>query len=333
MCKVSVVTSVYNCEKYIAETIESVINQSFEDWEFIIINDCSKDKSGEIIKRFDDKRIRFIDNQSNQGQCNNLNRGISMARGQYIARLDHDDICYPDRFIKQVEYMDAHPEIVLCGSWMDFWENGRISKRECPKIKGADELGFSLAFGVYCTPHSSYMIRKSAMIDNNIWYGDYLYAEDYDLLLKLIKVGKIDYIPESLIIYRIFQEQCTQVYSQQLINAEKDKVRCAFLNKEKFDEKEILQKGVTRQLCTLKDYKRFLKAFTLYADYCGVSCQEQELTRNECLRMVYHEVCMLQQYNISMLISYLISPLSNSNWLLSSNGLKFIIKCIIHYHH
>lgn len=333
MCKVSVVTSVYNCEKYIAETIESVINQTFKDWEFIIINDCSKDRSAEIIKSFNDKRIRFIDNESNQGQCKNLNMGISMARGEYIARLDHDDICYPDRFKKQMEYLDKHPEVVLCGSWMDFWENGKISKKVCPAIRGADELGFSLCFGNYCTPHSSFMIRKSAMIDNNIWYGDYLYAEDYDLLLKLVQVGEINYIPESLIIYRIFSEQSTQTYSNTLMRGEENEIRCSYLDKIDFVYKNILKKAVMRQLKTRKDYKQFSDGITAYMNYCGLYLSKKELKCNECLKIVFLDMCRRQKCNFSLLISYIMSPFRNNSWLFTWNGIAFIIKCIIHYNH
>ena len=106
MCKISVVTSVYNCEKYIKETIQSVIDQTYTDWEYIIIDDCSRDNSAKIIQSIQDDRIRFIKNETNQGQCANLNKGIKLARGEYIARLDHDDICYPDRFVKQLKYME-----------------------------------------------------------------------------------------------------------------------------------------------------------------------------------------------------------------------------------
>lgn len=333
MCKVSVVTSVYNCENYIAETIESVINQTFEDWEFIIINDCSKDKSAEIIKSFNDKRIRFIDNESNQGQCKNLNMGISMARGEYIARLDHDDICYPDRFKKQIEYLDTHPEVVLCGSWTDYWENGEIIKKECPPIKGADELSFSLCFRNYGVPHSSFMIRKSVMINNNIWYGDYLYAEDYDLLFKLLQVGKISYIPEALVIYRVFPEQCTQTYSEKLILGEEEEIRCSYLNRIDFTDKEILKKAVKCQLKTRKDYKQFSDGLISYMNYYGLHLSKQELKNNECLKLVFLDMCFRQKKNFALLVSYITSPFKNNSWLFTLDGIVFIIKCIIHYNH
>lgn len=333
MCKVSVVTSVYNCEEYIAETIQSVINQTFTDWEFIIINDCSKDKSAEIIKSFKDDRIRFYDNDSNQGQCKNLNKGILLAKGEYIARLDHDDICYPDRLKEQVEYMDKHPEVVLCGSWLDTWENGVVSKKECPEVKGFDELAFSLYFGSYYLPHSSFMIRKKAMIDNNIWYGDYLYAEDYDLLHKMLKVGKIAFIPKSLIIYRIFPEQATQTYSKELIGNERDEIRCSNIDETDFQYKDILKRALLRNLRTWKDYQQFSKGFLAFTQYCGLNYNKRELRESECLKTVFYDMCIIQQYSWGMLINYVTSPFKRTNWLFSRQGIEFAIKCMIHYHH
>ncbi|MBQ3799225.1 MAG: glycosyltransferase family 2 protein, partial [Treponema sp.] len=132
MPKISVVTSVYNCERFVGETIQSVINQTFTDWEYILIDDCSKDRSAEIIQSFADKdpRIRLIRNEQNQGQCRNLNHGIQLAKGEYIARLDHDDLCYPERFQKQLDYMEAHKETVLCGCRMDMWQDGIVKPGE-----------------------------------------------------------------------------------------------------------------------------------------------------------------------------------------------------------
>lgn len=333
MCQISVVTSVYNCEEYIGETIQSVIDQTFTDWEFIIINDCSKDKSADIIRSFHDDRIRFVDNKVNRGQCANLNWGISQARGKYIARLDHDDICYPERFQKQFDYMENHPDVVLCGSWLDFWQDGQIIEKECPKIVGSKELMFSLGFANYCLAHSSFMIKKSALIDNNVWYGQWQYAEDYDLLLKMLKVGKIDYIHEQLITYRIFPEQFTQTCSGELIQNEEDELRTVYFNSLNLGGKEILQKAALRGMRTMKEYKQFNSAIIQYAGYCGLHCSRQELADNECFKTVYHDVCMKQQYNCVMLLNYIMSPYENSKWLFTGKGLRFIIKCLIHYHH
>lgn len=332
MCKISVVTSVYNCEEYIKETIQSVIDQTFVDWEFIIINDCSKDKSADIIKSFHDKRIRFFDNETNRGQCDSLNFGISQAKGKYIARLDHDDICYPDRFQKQYDYMESHPDVVLCGTWCDLLQEGNIIKQKCPEIFGPEEVNFSLVFFNFIA-HSSFMIRRGAMMDNNIWYGKWKYAEDFDLLLKMFSVGKVDYVHESLIAYRVFPEQCSQTSSYELMLGEGDELKYKFLDSLNLECKSILQKAALRKLRTIKDYKEFLNGIVTYADYCKIGSERKSLKENKCFLNVYRDVCISQQYNWALLISYLRSPYKMSHWLLSGDGLRFIIKCLIHYHH
>jgi glycosyltransferase involved in cell wall biosynthesis len=309
-----------------------VIDQTFVDWEFIIINDCSKDKSADIIKSFHDVRIRFFENETNCGQCDSLNFGILQAKGKYIARLDHDDICYPDRFQKQFDYMESHRDVVLCGAWYDLLQEGSIIKQKCPEIMDSEEVKFSLPFFNFMA-HSSFMIRRDAMIDNNIQYGIWKYAEDFDLLLKMFKVGKVDYIHESLIAYRVFSEQCTQTSSYELKFGEKNEIRNRYFNSLNLEHKLILQKAGSRELDTIKDYREFLNGLIIYAKYCKIDSERKSLKENVCFLRVYRDICISQQYNWALLISYLASPYKMSRWLLSGEGLRFIIKCIIHYHH
>lgn len=332
MCKISVVTSVYNCEKYIAETIQSVIDQTFTDWEFIIINDCSKDKSADIIKSFHDNRIRFFDNDTNHGQCDNLNFGILQARGKYIARLDHDDICYPERFQKQFDFMEKHPDVVLCGTWLDSLEEGNIVKEKCPEIIGPEEVKFSLVFFNFIA-HSSFMIRRNVMIDNNILYGTWKYAEDFDLLLKMFRVGKIDYIHESLIAYRIFPDQFSQTNSYELMLGEGDELKYQYFDSLDLEYKSILQKAALRKLRTIEDYREFLYGIIEYANYCQIDSTDIDLKEKECFLNTYHDVCMSQQYCWALLFSYIVSPYKKKRWLLSEQGLRFMIKCLLHYRH
>ncbi len=113
---ISVVMSVYNGDKYLREEIESILNQTFKDFEFIIVNDGSTDKSLEIIKSYNDPRIVIID-QENTGLAKALNNGINIAKGRYIARMDQDDISNPERFEKQIEFLENLSEYVAIGSW------------------------------------------------------------------------------------------------------------------------------------------------------------------------------------------------------------------------
>ena len=116
--KVTVLMPVYNAEKYLIEAIRSILTQSFMDYELLIINDGSTDDSLKIIKSFSDKRIRLVQNERNIGQANSLNKGIKLARGEYIVRMDADDISLSERIKKQVKFMDANPEIGISGTWI-----------------------------------------------------------------------------------------------------------------------------------------------------------------------------------------------------------------------
>ncbi|MBU2018619.1 MAG: glycosyltransferase family 2 protein, partial [Bacteroidetes bacterium] len=111
--------SVYNGDKFLFEAIDSILHQTFTDFEFLIINDGSTDKTEEIILSFNDTRIVYHKNMSNEGLINCLNFGLLIAKGDYIARMDADDIAYPQRFEKQFLFMESNPEVGLLGSWVE----------------------------------------------------------------------------------------------------------------------------------------------------------------------------------------------------------------------
>ena len=115
---VTVLMPVYNGEKYLKEAIESILNQTFKDFEFLIINDGSTDNSVKIIQSFNDLRIRLIHNESNIGLIKTLNKGLKLSNGKYIARMDCDDVSLPKRLSVQINFMEKHPEIGVCGSWV-----------------------------------------------------------------------------------------------------------------------------------------------------------------------------------------------------------------------
>ena len=202
MPKVSVLMPAYNSEKYIAEAIESILNQTFSDFEFIIINDGSTDKTAEIVDGYAqaDKRIKFINNKKNQGLIAVLNQGLDLCRGEYIARMDSDDIAINDRLEKQVAYLDANPHVGAVGGWHEkFGTNVITTLRKYPqnaKILDMLILGTPLS-------HPATTIRASVLRDNNIRYNpDFCHAEDYELWSQIIKVAPIHNLPEKLLKYR-----------------------------------------------------------------------------------------------------------------------------------
>lgn len=201
--KISVLMSAYNSEKYVAEAIESILNQTFKDFEFIIVNDGSTDKTAEIIAQYakSDKRIKFIDNKNNAGIVAALNQGLDFCNGEYVARMDSDDISLPERFAKQLKYMDGHPECGALGAW---------AEKFGPSVKRNDGFRYRLKlklldFIIYgdCVVNPTAMVRRSILIDNNIKYEpEYKYAEDYAFWIEVSKIAEIHNLPEVLLKYR-----------------------------------------------------------------------------------------------------------------------------------
>ncbi len=213
MCKVSVVMPAYNAEKYIAEAIESILNQTYTDFEFIIVNDGSKDKTKDIILSYDDSRIVYLENEVNQGIVVTLNKGIELAKGKYIARFDSDDIAYSTRLEKQVRYMDNHEEVCVLGTGITiFGENVETKKRNF--ATNPEKLKAELLLSS-CVAHPTVIMRKDTLEKNNFRYDDcFAGAEDYHLWWRMAEVAKISTLGEPLHYYRIHENQITQQYTE-----------------------------------------------------------------------------------------------------------------------
>jgi len=205
--KISVVMSVYNGEKYLKEAVDSILNQSFKDFEFIIINDGSTDGSKEILENYKDERIRLFNNQ-NQGLIGSLNEAIGYSRGEYIARMDADDISLPERLEKQISFMESK-KIVLCGSWAEVIDSigNTIKHYIYPPIGSKKIRLYSI---IHCPfIHPSVMFRKE-IFEKVGGYKSYKNIEDYELWTRIIYKNDTDNIPEELIKYRIHDNQITK---------------------------------------------------------------------------------------------------------------------------
>ena len=208
MTKVSVLMPVYKTnEQYLREAIESILNQTFTDFEFLILDDCPNDTRERIVKSYKDKRIKYSINEKNLGISASRNKLIEMAQGEYLAVFDHDDISYPDRFEKEVKYLDEHKDIGVVSSWFRMIPDNTIAKR--PE-NGAD-IKVHLTEGC-CVVHSASMIRKSVLIDNNIRYEEeFSPAEDWALWCRLIDVTNFYNIQEVLLDYRWHETNTSSV--------------------------------------------------------------------------------------------------------------------------
>lgn len=208
--KISVVMTVYNAVLYLKEAVESILNQTFKDFEFIIVDNNSHDGSREIVASYRDDRIIFIENKENLGQTKALNRGIHQARSPYIARMDADDIAYPHRLQKQFDFLEHNPSIAVVGSWrLDINKEGRalkIYKVPADPFLMRCYLCCSGDLSVWCVNHAGVMIRK-AVLEEVGFYNEAKsmsgYPQDYELWMKIIRRYGIGNIAEPLFKYRI----------------------------------------------------------------------------------------------------------------------------------
>ncbi len=196
--------SVHNGATYLKEAIDSVLNQTFSNFEYIIINDASSDRTHDIIKTYTDERINYIINPENLGLTKSLNKAISMAQGKYIARMDADDICQPDRLSEQVLYMESNSDIGICGT--NFEVIGKKKRSHFPLDH--ETINIKLFQGINPLAHPSVIIRKELFIDKKIFYDENIkYAQDYKLWVDAVKHIKLANISDILLKYRIHNNQ------------------------------------------------------------------------------------------------------------------------------
>jgi glycosyltransferase involved in cell wall biosynthesis len=211
--KVSVIMITYNGEKYIAEAIDSILRQTMKDFELVIIDDGSVDKTANIIKKYNDHRIRFFQNEKNEGITFSRNLTIKESIAPYIAILDSDDIAMPNRLKIQTDFMDRHPDFGFIGSWVSLInENGKPLYINWKNPLPPEMIPCILLFQNYFN-NSSIIIRREALPQGEI-YRDVSPAEDYDLWLRINKKWKMWNIPYLLVKYRIHSKNISTLQSQ-----------------------------------------------------------------------------------------------------------------------
>jgi glycosyltransferase involved in cell wall biosynthesis len=204
MPRVSVVMSVYNAERYVEEAIESILGQTFRDFEFIIVDDGSTDTTSEILHNFDDERIMLVENDGNIGLTRSLNKGLQMARGKYIARMDADDISLYERLEKQVQFLDTHPDVGLVGSAVIYIDpDGKELgvQRVC-----TENIHQALLNVEFCWWHSATAFRSECLESVGPYREGFRYAQDYDLWLRIAEKYDVASLSEPLVKLRLHPE-------------------------------------------------------------------------------------------------------------------------------
>lgn len=200
----------FNAEKYVAEAIESILDQTFRNFEFIIIDDCSTDNTGKIIDEYAhrDSRIIAIHNEKNLKISRTLNKGLAIANGKYVARMDADDWSYPDRLQKQIAFMEENPEVGVSGGAVDICdEKMRITGQR--KYNLADGAIREKIFRYNPFAHPAIIIRKDILQKAGQYDDEYNLAEDYELYFRIGRHAKFANLDSSLLKYRIFTASST----------------------------------------------------------------------------------------------------------------------------
>jgi len=218
---VTVLMPAFNVEKYLNESIDSILAQTYTDFKFLIINDGSTDLTEEIILSYKDPRIIYIKNEQNLGYIDSLNKGIDFISSKYIIRMDADDIALPTRIEKQVNLMESRPDVTVCGSGkINFYSGKNQTETAVYTITNEKHLFFSSIFNT-SIPHPSAIIRNDILQKTGIRYDkSYYYAEDKAMWLDLAQYGVLYNIEEPLIKYRIHLNQVSIQHNEiQRINS------------------------------------------------------------------------------------------------------------------
>ncbi|HRY63382.1 MAG TPA: glycosyltransferase [Patescibacteria group bacterium] len=256
--------SAHNAEKYLREALESMLNQTLADFEFIIIDDASTDETQKIIKEYaaKDTRIKLISNPINLGLTKSLNIGLNQAQGEYIARLDADDLSEPERLQKQYDFMEAQPEYALVGSWVKIIDQDGQELAEKKPPPDTKLIKFSFIFGKPCLWHSSIFFRRDKIAQIGNYNEEYKYSQDLNLYVRLLKKGKITNVPEFLTKHRLHADSIGRKNSEaqhnfylksifEFVNSNYDQIS--------WEDLEIRDRARNQKIKSLKGLIRALK--------------------------------------------------------------------------
>lgn len=334
--KISVLLPVYNCELYIKGAIDSILNQTFSDFELLVIDDASTDKTVEIIKSYNDIRINLTQKPKNLGYTDSLNYGLSCAKGEYIARMDGDDFSLPTRFEKQVVFLDAHPETVLCGANYSIIDSEITT--QLPQNNDEIQIQF---IRNNCIAHPVVMLRNSVLKANKICYDvNKEPAEDFDLWVRLLNYGKLHNLPEVLLKYRVHQKQVSNLQSEKQRNVSVDTKINVFKNLNinwNTEEEIILRKFLSncysinlQELDVLKKINKKIIASNTNKTIFNQQLLSKYLQKEE-NRLLIKYFTNNSNYNLQVLLDYFNKKKEVYPSLQFRDELKLVFKCLSFY--
>ena len=321
---ISVVMPVYNGEEYLCEAIDSILNQTYTDFEFIILNDGSTDKTEEIILSYSDPRIVYVKNDVNLQITKTLNRGIALARGRYIARMDADDISLSTRFEKQVRFLEDNPNVDVCGTWVEIF-GSRKERWEYPIEH--EEIKAMLLFNS-ALAHPSIMMKKS--IFKTTQYDEkYNKAQDYALWVSLLRICTFHNIPEFLLKYRLHDKQTKKTIQNNFTNKIRNnmlkKIGCSFSDERMKNYIDI----ASYKFVKVSECEEILYEILIANQKTKVI--QQDRLENFLGRRFLENINSCKKYSLKMFYEYGRSSVRKYvevSWL---RDVKLFIKCLIGY--
>jgi glycosyltransferase involved in cell wall biosynthesis len=296
--KISVIMSVYNGQKYLSEAIESILNQTFTDFEFIIINDASIDNSLEIIRSYDDSRIHIITNETNIGLTKSLNKAIKGARGKYNARQDADDISLPIRFAEQLSYLEQHPKVALLGtSVYHIDEQGKVLGQVIVPVKPGDALLKENQFN-----HGSTIFNKNVVVELGGYNELLKYSQDYELWLRISRHHEVSNLSRPLYKLRFHQDTISIKHVDESVLYHILALKLACGNVDNRALETIAGQGI-KSLVQYLDRKEKAYFHSLMANIL-VRCRDTKRARNE-----YKAAFKLNRFDIKNALNILLSYL------------------------
>lgn len=278
--EISVVMPVYNAESHVEQALDSIVSQSFTDFECVIVDDGSTDRTLEVIRTFNDNRIIVIEKEHDY--INSLNLGVDMSRGKYIARMDADDIMHPDRLKIQHTIMETEPCITVCGTWMTLFGKKVSPERTIGKISGLVENPLLQFLRGNFISHPTTMIRRDFLKKHQLHYEkNYVFAEDLKLWTDIARLGGTFYIEsQSLLSYRISEEQIS--------------------NKKMNEQRLATERILHETLCYLIDHNRSNcpKLSKVYESLKDL--QEREMISFMDILQIFHKIIYTNRNRLSL---------------------------------
>ncbi len=315
---------VYNGELFLKEAIDSILNQTYSDFELIILNDGSTDRTEQIILSYSDPRIRYVKNSVNLQIVETLNRGIDLAKGKYIARMDADDISLTHRFEKQVNFLEQHKDISVCGSKIRRFYDGKLWKsKSYPEYSNRIRATLLIECAV---AHPTVMVRRE-FFESNIYDSEFNKAEDYALWALGEQSSKFHNLPEILLHYRLHEGQTLSLPQKNAAN----RVRAILIKKLTDNQMSDSKISLFCQIANLEDVD--------ISEADDIMCKlidfnmNTDLYDNEVLESVFAQqfwqlVKVSPQKSFSFYLKYRNSKLYSKISIPLTVSIKFFFRCL-----